>query len=120
MHALKGTPRSRQPRGRTSPWHLMSILPLLALCACVNRVQVIRPASGCSQLVGPTLRQPNPPAAIPPNSQGAVAQFGNSADAGQEAEGKRAGAILEVVERCEARDAEWIRQIEKGKRGLFR
>lgn len=69
--------------------------------------------------MGPALRLPNPPAPIPPNSQGAVAQFGNSADAGQEAEAKRAAAILEVVEKCEARDAEWIRQIER-RRGLFR
>jgi hypothetical protein len=69
--------------------------------------------------VGPTLRLPNPKPAIPPNSQGAVAQFGNSADAGQDAETARAAAQMEVVERCEARDAEWIRQIEK-RRGLFR
>lgn len=69
-------------------------------------------------MVGPQLRQPNPTASIPANSQGAVAQFGNSADAGQEAESKRAAAIVDVVERCEARDAEWIKQIEK-RRGLF-
>lgn len=80
---------------------------------------VTRPASSCLALIPEGMRADTPGAPLPANdSAGEWVAFGVRQTGQLGVANSRAAAALEIVERCEARDAEVVRQLKK-RRGLF-
>ena len=99
---------------------MKSALPALALTAtallstgCVSVQPTLLPPSACSELVGPSLRADVPPVPLP-DLNGDIGDVWVAFD-GQtgrlETANTNRKALVEVIERCEARDAKAAERI---------
>ena len=92
---------------------LLLISPLVAGCA--GSIRVPAPTAGCSSLIPAGWTEPVPSAALPPaDAVEADWQVFGIEQTGQLARANgRTSDVVEIVTRCEARDAAAIRRIER-------
>lgn len=93
------------------------MLPVLALSACTTPIVYNRPASSCSKLIPEALRKDTDGAPMP--AEAAVAPwiiFGVSQTGQLQKSNVDRHSAIEIVERCEARDAEAEKATTKHKR----
>lgn len=89
-------------------------LPLAVLPACSTTTTVNRPASACSTLVPKSLRAKTPGWAVPTVDTVPAWAAAFVGQTGQLAVSDTKGAAaLEIVEACEARDAEVVKQLTR-------
>jgi hypothetical protein len=116
----KVTSESWPLRARRFAFLLLSIGLAVLLSACTRSIVVTRPASSCLTLIPQTVKAPTPGAPLPKDdTAGQWVAFGHS-QTGQLEQANRDKAIaIEIVEGCEARDAETVKALTK-RRGWFR
>jgi hypothetical protein len=95
-------------------WGLVVALIVLAagLCACAAAPVIQRPASACSTLVPESWRQGVPSADLPVGSTaGDWIAFGDAQTGQLDKANDRTTGSLEIVSKCEARDAEVVKAL---------
>lgn len=120
MSPSKAMPESWPLRARRTGFLLLSIALLVLLSACATPTVITRPASSCLTLIPETVKQPTPGAPLPADdTAGAWATFANSQTGQLDLANASKATALEILTRCEARDAETVKQLTR-RRGLFR
>lgn len=119
MSPSKALPGSLAPLARRIAFPLLSIALAVMLCACTRSIVDPRPASSCLSLIPDTVKAATPGAPLPADdTAGEWVAFGNRQTGQLELANRDKSTAIEIVQRCEARDAETVKALTKH-RGLF-
>lgn len=106
---------SNTPKGRRPLFSLTSTALLFALCACATPIETTRAASNCATLVPDDWRKGVEGAALPgpdTDTGGWIAKFDEQTGNLDDANG-RTRMSIDIVEKCEARDAALVKALTK-------
>ena len=106
----------------TAPMRLSMLLPpLLACAACVGAPPIAAIPSACSTLIPASWHAPVPGAPLPGGrTVGDWIAFGDAQTAQLDKANGRTGDALDIVARCEARDAAAVKKVARRRvLGLF-
>lgn len=116
MSPYKERRRLQQRPARQIAFPLLLMALAVPLSACSRSITVTRPASSCLTLIPQAVKEPTPGADLPANdTAGEWVGFGvrQTGQLGHANASK--AAALEIITRCEARDAETVAALAKRK-----
>lgn len=87
-------------------WMLLFMAPAFALSACTTPITIASPATPCSTLIPSSLRDKTPGSPLPSEpTAGEWIAFGAAQTGQLDKSNADRSAAIEIVEKCEARDA---------------
>ncbi len=107
---------------RAAPMRLSILMPLLLACAaCAGAPPIAAIPSACSTLIPGSWHDPVPGAPLPDGrTVGDWIAFGDAQTAQLDKANGRTGDALDIISRCEARDAAAVKKVARRKMlGLF-
>jgi hypothetical protein len=99
---------------------LLPLLPLLAVPACAGAPPIVASPSACSTLIPDSWRAPVPGAELPKgDTVGEWVAFADAQTGQLDKANGRTGDAIDIIERCERRDAAAVKRSKPKVLGLF-